>query len=255
MSVNQRVPGQQQFQSGRGIGRRLAVATLAVAVIGVSSAVLMSPAIAAGEDDPAACVPLNPMGAATPNGSADGYTLFVTGDAILANSELEGTLAVGGTATFGDAHGFQSGQYPIMHSTGAGNADYDVPTIEGTPNRVLIQRFASDGKVVQVKSQGATGANAEAGVRIADQSVPDGYMFTKSFDSTGTTFFPAGGGNMSPQLDSQVQAWNAADPGAGWDVDGTVADQFPDDIGRTVLGATEGWNEGAPPRAMTRRSR
>ena len=122
-----------------------------------------------------------------------------------------------------------------------------MPTIEGTPNRVLIQRFASVGKVVQVKSQGATGANAEAGVRIADQSVPAGYTFGPMFGGSGTTFFPSGGGNMSPQLESQVQAWNAADPGAGWSVDGAVADQFPSDIGRTILGATEGWNEVTAP--------
>ncbi|WGT47104.1 collagen-binding domain-containing protein [Tessaracoccus lacteus] len=215
-----------------------------MAVIGVSSAVLLTPATAADEGETGSC---NPMGAATPTDSENGYTLFVTGDAILANSELEGTLAVGGTATFGDERGYPPLQYPIMHNTGAGNADYDVPTIEGTPNRVLIQRFASDGKVVQVKSQGATGANAEAGVRIADQRVPDGYTFGPMFGGSGTTFFPSGGGNMSPQLESQVQAWNAADPGAGWSVDGAVLDQFPADQGRTLLGTTEGWHAVAAP--------
>src|SRR5690606_21389655 len=122
--------------------------------------------------------------------SENGYTLFVRENAILANSELEGTLAVGGSATFGDPRGNQNQQYPIFHGGVGGNADYSVPTIDGAPNRVLIQQFASDGKVVQVKAQGAVGANAEAGAKIGDHSTPADYTFGPMFGGSGTTFFP-----------------------------------------------------------------
>ena len=191
-----------QFQSSSsswaGGVRRVLAAAATLAVVGAGLFVT-SPAIAASSS---ACTPVNPMGAATPIGSEDGYTMFVREDAILANSELEGTLAVGGTATFGDPRGFQSGQYPILQGGVGGNADYGVPTIGGEPNRVLIQRFASDGKVVQVKAQGASGANAQAGAKIGDHSTPADYTFGPMVGGSGTTYFPAGGGNMSPQIES-----------------------------------------------------
>src|SRR5699024_2599675 len=148
--------------------RSLLAATASLAVAGSGLATLAAPAAAESVTPPAESSPVNPMGAATTTGSTEGYTLFVKEDAILANSELEGTLAVGGTATFGDERGHGGGQYPIFHGGVGGNADYDVPTIEGEENRVLIQRFASDSKVVQVKGDGATGVNAEAGAKIGD---------------------------------------------------------------------------------------
>lgn len=49
-------------------------------------------------------------------------------------------MAVLGTAVFGDARGAARSQYPIFQTV-AGNALYDVPTIDGEPNRLLLQRF------------------------------------------------------------------------------------------------------------------
>src|SRR5690625_3276909 len=74
--------------------RRLLAATASLAVAGSGLSTLAAPAAAAPVTPTAECTPVNPMGAATPTGSTEGYTLFVKEDAILANSELEGTLAV-----------------------------------------------------------------------------------------------------------------------------------------------------------------
>src|SRR5699024_10280230 len=175
-------------------------------------------------------------------------TLFVKEDAILANSELEGTLAVGGTATFGDERGHGGGQYPIFHGGVGGNADYDVPTIEGEENRVLIQRFASDSKVVQVKGDGATGVNAEAGAKIGDHTTPDGYTFGPMFGGDGTTFFPEDGNNQSPQMDSVVQPWtDLASAQESWGIDGYVLAHFPDDEGTSIISNFTDWQDVAPP--------
>src|SRR5690606_2637825 len=126
----------------------------------------------------------NPMGAATPIGSEHGYTIFVKEDAVFNNSETEGTIAVLGTATFGDARGNQNRQYPVMHGGVGGNADYRVPTLDGETNRVLIQRYGVSAdleKIVQVKSTGAAGEDLSAGVKIADQTTPTGYVFRQMF--------------------------------------------------------------------------
>ena len=184
------------------------------------------------------------MAAATPNGSESGYTLFVRENAILANSELEGTLAVGGTATFGDPRGNQNLQYPIFHGGVGGNTDYSVPTIDGVPNRVLIQEFDSKGKIVQVKADGATGTNADAGAKIGDHSKPEGYTFRQMFGGEGTTFYPAGGNNMSPQIDSAVQPWVDLDTAQeSWGIDGDVLSHFPADNGASVIQSFTDWQE------------
>ena len=104
------------------------------------------------------CTPAgaNPMGASVPIGSDSAYTIYTTGDAILSNSELEGTLAVGGSATFGDPRGHTNLQYPIYHGGIGGNSAYGLPQIDGVDNRVLLNRFApsaSTPKIVQVQVQ------------------------------------------------------------------------------------------------------
>jgi choice-of-anchor A domain-containing protein len=222
------------------------VAALAVAGTGLT---LTSPASAnsatSSADTPTAtCVGVNPMGAATPIGSESGYTVFVKGDATIANSELEGSLAVGGTATFGVKNG--NSQYAIMHSV-AGNADYEVPTVEGEPNRVLIQNFGSGSTtVVQVKNDKD---HATAGVKIGDSSTPQNYTFGKSFDSDGTTFFPSKGNNQSPQIESWAQPWtNLAAAQKSWGITGDVLSHFPDDTGTSVLQSYDGWQQTEAPR-------
>ncbi len=222
----------------------LATTALALGAGTVAAGALLvaAPTAAAASTLPATATPVtetactdgwvNPMSGATPLGAEHAYTLFVTGDALLANSELEGTLAVGGTARFGDPAGQSGNQYPIVHSI-AGNADYGVPTIDGENNRVLLNSYTpvtSAAKVVQVKTQG--GGPADAGVKLIDDTTPAGYTYRASFDSSGTTFWPSGGSNMSPQISSWTQPWNggtfAADENA-------FAAYFPTDAGADIL--------------------
>ncbi len=239
-------PGQPEKNDVRGGHTRRArrpvrsasavVATLALAVLGGGALV------ATGGAAPAAAVPsctVNPMGAATPVGSADGFTFFVTGDAILANSELEGSLAVLGSATFGDTRSPGGGQYPIVHST-AGNSAYSVPTIDGDPTRVLLQRYAGSPaaatKVVQVKNQGDL-AGVAAGFKLADLSSPAGYTFSQQFGGSGTTFYPVGGSNQSAQIESQVTPWvDRATAQAQMSAElASAAAYFPADDGEAIL--------------------
>lgn len=192
------------------------------------------------------CAVSNPMAGATPIGSSDGYTVFASGDAVLANSELEGSLAVGGVVTFGDPAGRNDGEYPLVHRI-AGNGDYNVPTVEGSPNRLLIQTYDPAGRLIgRVKAQGATGENAAAGVRLADQSQPDDYLVRAGWGEMPTAFAPADGTNMSPQVASDVQA-NTDEGRASWNLTGTVLDQFPADQGAQLLSSYTDWQAVAPP--------
>lgn len=218
---------------------RRTVAAVITAALALGSAAAVS--IAAPEAAVAAegaCL-ANPMGAATPIGSADGYTLFVTGDAILANSELEGTLAVGGTAVFGDPRGNTNLQYPVFHGGVGGNADYDVPTVDGTDNRMLLSAFAAS-KVVQVQHRGA--GPLAAGVKLFDRTAPAGHTFGPQFGGSGTTYFPSDGSNMSPQLESAVQPWQAGAGAASFvPAQDAFAEYFPADRGRDILASVTSW--------------
>ncbi|TWS34591.1 DUF5979 domain-containing protein [Corynebacterium glutamicum] len=214
-----------------------AVMATALAMAGVT---VVNSAESGGNSCEPEIVSVNPMGASTPIGSADGYTIFVKDDAIFANSEMEGTIAVGGTATFGDPRGFQSPQYPIMHSTGAGNDAYGVPIIDGEGNRVLLNEIAFSGnKVVQIQNRGSV---RDAGAKLFNHDSPENYTFGPQFGGSGTTYFPEDGGNQSPQLESQVQAW--AD-GAGADTftpeKSAFTDYFPADEGATILAVYTDW--------------
>ncbi|HZK05095.1 MAG TPA: DUF5979 domain-containing protein [Actinomycetaceae bacterium] len=238
-------------RASRALGARL-VAALAALLVGGSGALALAPAATADPTPGAApanvlntsgfCEGVNPMGAATPIGSENGYTIFVRENAVLSNSELEGTLAVGGMATFNTASN-QSLQYPILHTTGNGNANYNVPTVDGVPNRVLIQEFDPHNKIVQVKTDNATGTNAQAGAKIGDHTKPAGYTFGQMFGGgSGTTYYPSNGNNQSPQIDSMAQLWtNLLAAQESWGISGDVLSHFPTDNGTSVIDGFGGW--------------
>lgn len=236
-----RHPAQQPWKE------RVATTVIAALTLGGVGGV----AAFAAQDD-SQCL-ANPMGVATPIGSENGYTLFTSGDAVLANSELEGSLAVGGTASFWAENGNPNRQYPIVHKV-AGNSEYELPTIDGEPNRVLVHRYSPGiddpannthaGKIVQVKDQGRPAHVEGPGlVKIADQSVEGAeYEFRQSFGNSGTTFYPAGGSNMSAQLESEVQPWSdAATAAANFSPNSSVAEYFPEDMGANILASVEDW--------------
>ncbi|WP_345801573.1 collagen-binding domain-containing protein [Microbacterium sp. AZCO] len=222
--------------------RAITASAAAAAILGAAFAVAPAAMAGAAEDTSAPCL-ANPMAAATPIGSASGYTIFVTGDAILANSELEGSLAVGGTATFGDPRGLASNQYPLYHGGIGGNADYTPPTIDGEYNRLLINRFGVNPdatKVVQIKAP--SGGAPVAGAKIVDRATPAGYTFGPQFGGAGTTYFPAAGTNMSAQIESEVQAWNGGAGAATFaTAQASFSSYFPADEGSDLLAQTGIW--------------
>ena len=238
------MPLVQRKSFSRGGWLLAAAATLAISGTGIASTAV--PATADDATSSSACAAVNPMGAATPIGSEDGYTIFVTGDASLSNSELEGSLAVGGTATF------SGGRFPIVHQV-AGSANYNVPTIDGEANRLLVQKAnPTGGTVVQVQSYRgsvADSANAKAGAKIGDQSVPAGYTFGPQFGGSGTTFFPADGDNQSSQIESQQQPWTTLEAAEeSWAVpSNNVLAQFPADSGTDSIANYDEWTEVATP--------
>ncbi|UCR87851.1 VaFE repeat-containing surface-anchored protein [Mycetocola spongiae] len=68
-----------------------------------------------------------------------GFTAVAQGDAYLNNGEVEGAVAAFGVIATGNPNG-----YPGVHSA-AGEADYTVPSIDGTPVRILATAYIGDG--------------------------------------------------------------------------------------------------------------
>jgi len=70
----------------------------------------------------------------------NGFTVVSQGDAVLSNGEIEGSIAAFGSISSGNQNG-----YPVIHNSPAGEADYTVPTVDGTPVRILAQEFIGTG--------------------------------------------------------------------------------------------------------------
>lgn len=214
------------------------------ALLGGMSAVLVagslvSPSAAIAQDCTGGLV--NPMGGATPIGSDAGYTVYSPGDGVFGNSELEGTIAIGGGATFGAAGG-GSGSYPIFQGGVGGNADYGVPFIDGDLNRVLLNEFrlpSADAPQRVAQVQVRIDGTPAAGVKIVDQSTPPDYTILPAYDSTGSTYSldpSAGGTNQSPQISSTPQLWDGGAGGASWTTAAaSFSDYFPTDTGASIL--------------------
>lgn len=85
-----------------------------------------------------------------------GFTMVVRGDAQLGNSELEGSIAVLGSVSSAKQNG-----YALPHVV-AGRGDYAVPLIDGTPVRILADRFVGGGGF-DVSNAGAAPGTDNAG--------------------------------------------------------------------------------------------
>jgi choice-of-anchor A domain-containing protein len=183
---------------------------------------------------------VNPMGGGTPIGSEAGYTIYTPGDGVFGNSELEGTIAVGGTATFSAAGG-GSGSYAIFHGGVGGNADYDVPIIDGDLNRVLMTQFglpAPDAPQRVAQVQVRVDGTPAAGVKIVEQDAPADYEVMAAYDSSGSTYSlsqSAGGTNQSPQISSTPQLWDGGAGAASWSTSQSFTEYFPADTGASIL--------------------
>lgn len=69
----------------------------------------------------------------------NGFTTVARGDIRLGNAELEGSVAAFGSISTANQNG-----YPVLHQA-AGEPDYIVPSIDGTPVRILADRFIGTG--------------------------------------------------------------------------------------------------------------
>ena len=68
-----------------------------------------------------------------------GFTVLATGNVNVNSSEIEGSVAALGSISSGNPNGF-----PVQHTV-AGEPGYTVPTIDGTPVRILADRFIGSG--------------------------------------------------------------------------------------------------------------
>ena len=210
----------------------MAAATMTAIVGGTLSISVLDTtqvAQAVGSTESSMCY--NPMDKATPVGedalTGAGFTIWTSGDATFSNSETEGSIAVGGTATFSPLTG---GQYVVMHQS-AGNGAYSIPTIDGNSTRVLLNNFGAASTVVQVKEEGSQ-SDADKGVAKIIQPTP-GYIFGESFTFGGaTTYFPEKGTNMSPQLESEAAAWDGLTGNPSMQAKNSFESYFPNNSGK-----------------------
>lgn len=95
-----------------------------------------------------------------PLAGAAGFTVVSYGDAELSNHEIEGSVAVGGNVSVRTGQG----PYNLIHKA-AGNGDYVLPTLGGTPVRLVVGGFdrASSTQSVRVASGGYTDAATQLG--------------------------------------------------------------------------------------------
>lgn len=220
------------------MGMLLSVCMLAGGVAAVSSA--QTTAVA----DPVTSTcssSQNPMGGSTPKNSNAGFTIFTTGDADLENSELEGSLAVGGSAYFGNG----STDYPIFHND-AGSGNYSLPTIDGDSTRVLLNEYDSTStRRPHITSRSTNSDPGESGLAKL-MTVASGSTFSQA--NSGTQYNP--GGSAQP-LVSDTNAWTGDSTGEGErfrTADGTsFSSLFPADQGISLLGGLDSSNANMSP--------
>ena len=213
------------LRSGGCLKRFLAV-TAAMALAG--SGIVATSVVAQADPEPPATLMssgLNPMGAATPTGSKDGYTVFVKDNAHFANAETEGSIAVGGVATFDK----NAGTYPLVHQA-AGNEDYSLPTLDGAPNRLLLQEFgAYSNSEVKLEERNSPHEGIVGSAKIFHQSAPEDFSVQEKSNSP--TFAETGTVQGVPQV------WASGYPYSetAMDVAGTFTSKFPGEDPGNIL--------------------
>ncbi|MFD7022429.1 collagen-binding domain-containing protein [Promicromonospora sukumoe] len=218
------------FRSGTGRGR----VTAAAAAIGLTALVALTGL--AGVAGVSGALPAHAaVSAYNPFDVNSDFTIVTTGDARLANAELEGSVAAFGSISSGDTNG-----YTVLHQT-AGQADYSVPLVDGDPVRILAGQFTGTGSF-DISNRDDSGT--------IGTSSPEANALAKLADTTGLTAQVRGGGVGDNAGGDFPRVTNAdggfldlkAAPFAGFAVDdlGTeqdaVADYFPGleaDVART----------------------
>lgn len=108
-----------------------------------------------------------------------GYTLLSQGNASLGNAELEGSIAA-----FGSIQSTKQ-NYPVIHAA-AGEADYRVPTVDGTPVRILARSFVGNHEFEVTNRDDSHTISADS---------PEKRASVKLVDISNVRSEPRGGGN------------------------------------------------------------
>ncbi|MFE6968159.1 DUF5979 domain-containing protein [Isoptericola sp. NPDC057653] len=149
--------------TGSTTGRRTTSGLLAAALalgglVGLGAQTATAPRAAAAAE-----------GNVNPFTSAGGFTVYAQRDAVVADQELEGSLAAGRNLT--DTTG---AQWAVIH-VAAGTADYTIPTVDGDPTRLLIGRFDPDESrnvgQVNITSRGATSPENIGALKTVDRDL------------------------------------------------------------------------------------
>lgn len=218
---------------------RKLVAVLTAITVSLGIAVMSFPGHAQAatvQSDAQSSCSVNPMAAATPIGSSSGFSIFTTGDVTMQNSELEGSIAVGGTATFNGG----TYDYPIMHAS-SGSGAYAVPTVDGEQTRALFNNYSlASTRTPYIKKQGGVAGFAKL-IHWTSQ------LFSR-FGASGTQY----GKNGQGYIKSDVNTWANDTSGVQehftlpsttqfMSSNATNNGIFPIDTGREVLAQSSIW--------------
>ncbi|MGI9824515.1 DUF5979 domain-containing protein [Agromyces sp. Marseille-Q5079] len=156
----------------RGRSHRLVAALGVAAVAGALTGAIVGAPASAQQAVPAA-VPavLQPgMVGVNPFTLAGGFTVYAIDDAVLGNTEFEGSIAVGDQLRITNP-----ATYQFAHVI-AGTGGYVLPTIDGDPTRVLIGSYDEDPATnpgrAQITSRGATEPAQIGDLKVVDRTSP-----------------------------------------------------------------------------------
>lgn len=108
-----------------------------------------------------------PPSSFNPFAMSGGFTVYAREDATLANTETEGTIAVGDVATMPN-----DTQYTIVHVV-AGTGDYTLPVVDGDPTRLLVGSYdpASRG-ILAITSAGTSDDDLHGDLKMVERDGP-----------------------------------------------------------------------------------
>src|SRR5690625_1911920 len=110
----------------------------------------------------------------------NGFTIVSQGNAYLNNGEIEGSITAFGSISSGNNNG-----YPVIHNSAAGLPDYEVPAVDGTPVRILAEKFVGTG-AFDISNRDDSGT--------IDPGSPEATAVVKLVDIDGLTGSARGGG-------------------------------------------------------------
>ena len=136
-----------------------------------------------------------------PFADAGGFSVYVRGDATLDNSEIEGSLAVGGTL---DAAGPGS-RLSIVHKV-AGTSAYTIPTIDSDPTRLLVGAVAASSGIIDVSGHDGDSGLHWGFAKVITVDEPT-WVFAERGGYTQYRLNQPGTESNGPVIDARNQPW------------------------------------------------